>query len=488
MLIQGYSLISSLCIQGVAVNRRRGRNLADGISSQRQIASGLGFVIPNLQRRHDSVGAILDLKGECLVSRYIAIVNAGDNLLDTDLANFSGIRNKHGDRIVLNRAFCIITVGHHKVVQAGGVLCHDIARAIGQAGDALGLAALKRHGAHALAIELNTAVGAGDRFVARVGQRDGDGIVLGRVGADRADDLLLDRQADLLLFVVEGNVLTAHARMVFIREGDILNILVRISIQQLAMENPLGSVAVIGHKSCFVDQLIVGDAGLELCIAVGVIRRDVDLYQIAGSIQNIARLVLAAVLVDPVIESTGLLEDQRHELDQALRAGLTGLGLLRLVEGGVGIVLPAVAGSGIIFIELLHHEGELHIGLLAIDGLGAVEGDVGRDQVAAMIRPHMALGAIVGLDLVADHGAVVVAAFTQNLSIWRDDMAKLRGVRRMYRGRRRIVVYDGKTVRILLVRNTVRRHLRACISLLEQQCRSIRFAIRIKSDHRTSCL
>ena len=383
---------------------------------------------------------------ECDVRRVISRISA-DRLRQFQVAYLAGVGYVYGDGIILNRASRIIAVGHVEIVQTIGILRYDIACTVGQAGNGLGLTALERHGAHALAIEFNAAEGAGDGITARIGQRDVDGIVLGGVRADRADDLLFDRQANLLLSVFKGDQAAAGQRVVIVGESDVRRffrdrrfLLTGIGGQVFIMEHPLLFLRVIGHKAFLAaGQLIVGDSGVELgIITAGVTRLDDNLHQIACGIQNIARLVLAAILIDPVIEGTKLLKHQGHELDQALVVAFD------LVEGNAGIVLPAIAGSGIVFIKLLHYESELRLGSIAVHGLEAIEGNIRGDQVATMIRPHMGLRVGTRMDLVADHGAIeltglILPQADLNLRIWGNDMAGGTAIDHHHRGIRSVI-------------------------------------------------
>ena len=368
-----------------------------------------------------------------------------DRLRQFQIAHLAGVGHFYRDGIILNRANRIIAVGHVEVVQTIDILRYDIACTVGQVGNGLGLTALERHGAHAFAVELNAAEVASDRLVVRIGQRNDDGIVLGGVRADRADDLLHDRQANLLLGVFKGNQAAAGQRVVIVGESDVRRffrdrrfLLTGIGGQVFIMEHPLLFLRVIGHKAFLAaGQLIVGDGGVELgIITAGVTRLDDNLHQIACGIQNIARLVLTAILIDPVIEGTKLLKHQGHELDQAFVVAFD------LVESNAWIVLPTIAGSGIVFIKLLHHESELRLGGIAVHGLKAIEGNIRGDQVATMIRPHMGLRVGTRMDLVADHGAIELTGLPKanlNLRIWGNDMAGGTAIDHHHRGIRSVI-------------------------------------------------
>ena len=188
----------------------------------------------------------------------------------------------------------------------------------------------------------------------------------------------------------------------FLRDRGLL--LAFVGGQELVVEDPLTGVGVIGHKAfLFARQLIVGDLALQLSVSRGVVRHHFYLHEIARRIQDVAGLVLALILVNPVVEGSDILKVQRHELDQALVVAL------RLVEGRRRVVLPAIVVCSIIFIELLHHERELLFAGFVVQQLGAVQGNVCGNQVAALVGPHMGLGMRTGVYLVADHGAVELA-------------------------------------------------------------------------------
>ena len=429
------------------------RRLGHGIGAQRQVLGGLSLAGLHLQRLADAgIVNIGDGERERRVRRDAPLRHAVHRFGHTDLADLAGVGHDRGHGIVFDRAL-FAGIGHHEVVQVGGILDHLIARAIGQAGDLLGLAVLELYGSLTLLVELNTVKGAGDRLTAHTGQRDGDAVALGLVRTDRALHDLLDRQADLLLGVVEFDQSTADGRVPSGGYADARRDRARrlavVGGQELRVEHPLAGVGVIGHQALLIaGQFIIGDRRRQQGVAVGVIRLNDDLHQIAGAVQVVGGLVLAAVLKDPVIEGAHLFEVQGDELDQALVLALFGL-----VEGCAGLVLPAVAGGRILLIKLLHHEGKLLVSRLALNGLGAVEGDVGGDQVAALVGPHMGLGVAARMDLVADHGAVELTVLAQadlDLGVRRDDMAGGTAVHDHRRGVRG-VVDQGQAFGVLVV-------------------------------------